>query len=151
MIDKVKNVLLGLLLIFFLWWLAMGRTYENEEINTSITLLKRDTVRDTIFKAAKEYVVRIDTLHLADTVFVELPISRYEFKDKNYNFVVEGFNVSPILLDTYPTTQLVTKTIKLPEPSKKISCGFILGLGTIYGTKGLDVGLIAGVGLKFSF
>lgn len=134
---KFFNLLLLLLVIYLFTCSSPVKEHPTQ------TIIYRDTIRDTIPKLVTKYITRYDTVLVNDTQFVYLPISTYEFKDTNYRIIVEGYNVKPLLIETYPITKIVRE--------KRLRFSPILGVGAIYGTKGLDIGIIAGVGVTFRF
>lgn len=111
-----------------------------------------DTLRDTVFKTITKYVVRHDTVRINDTVYQLIPITRHEFKDSSYWFVVDGYGVKPIFLETYPQTRYITTEIVRKETKiQRLTHGVNLGVGMLYGTKGLDVGFYVGYGITVKF
>lgn len=134
---KWINLLLLLLVIYLFTCSSPVRESQTQ------TIIYRDTIRDTVPKLVTKYITRYDTVLVNDTQFVYLPISTYEYKDTNYRIVVEGYQVKPLLIETYPITKVIRE--------KKVRFAPIIGVGAIYGTKGLDVGIIAGVGVTFQF
>ena len=93
----------------------------------SIETPKADTliVRDTV---TVEYPVPIlttitDTLLVAypdieiihDTTFVQLPKERKEYSGKDYRAVVSGYQPSLDLIQVFPETKVVTRTISVPS------------------------------------
>lgn len=154
MSTKTINITLLLLLIGTVAYILFGSRpqIEIKETITTRDSIVRDTIRDTIIKKVSEKVVRHDTIRINDTVYYRLPISYYEFRDTSYRFVVEGYNVKPILLETYPITHYIT-TARIKEITKerRINHGMNLGIGAFYGTKGFDVGVYVGYGITVKF
>lgn len=138
---KLSHILLIALLLLFIF------AFPRKDRVVIETVTYRDTIRDTVPKLVTKYVTRYDTIILSDTQYLYLPISRYEFRDTNYRIVVDGYNVKPLLIETYEVTNIVTNKRK----ERRISFSPVVGFGVVYGTKGLDIGLIAGVGLKLNF
>lgn len=153
MSSKAINTLLLLLLFGAVTYIFIRQPTKEVEIKETVTYrdsIVRDTIRDTVFFVEKQTVVRNDTLVVNDTIYKLLPISRYEFNDSTYRFVVEGYNVKPILLETYPTTRYIMKEkiVNTVTKPKRITSGISIGAGMFYGTKGLDVGLYVGYGVN---
>lgn len=142
--------------LFFLFLAAMVyiffrpqiRVEQGSEIVVYRDSIVRDTIRDTVFFVEKQTVVRNDTLVVNDTIYKLLPISRYEFNDSTYRFVVEGYNVKPILLETYPVTYY---RFKETTKQKRVTNGWNIGVGAFYGTKGFDLGVYVGYGVLVRF
>lgn len=155
MSTKVTNILLLLLLVGAVASILIRQPTKKIEIKETITYrdsIVRDTLRDTTLKIVTKYVVRYDTLTINDTIYKLLPISSYEFRDSSYRFIVEGYNVKPILLETYPITHYITtERIKEITKERRINHGMNLGIGAFYGTKGFDVGVYVGYGITVKF
>lgn len=155
MSTKKVNTLLLLLLIGAVVYLFIRQPTKEVEIKETVTYrdsIVRDTIRDTLIKKVSEKVVRYDTSWISDTVYHRLPISSYEFRDTSYRFVVEGYNVKPILFETFPITHYITtERIKEITKERRINHGLNMGVGAFYGTKGLDVGVYVGYGVTVKF
>ena len=108
----------------------------------SIETPKADTliVRDTV---TVEYPVPIlttitdpllvaypDIVIIHDTTFVQLPKERKEYSGKDYRAIVSGYQPSLDLIQVFPETKVVTRTISVP--SRKRS-HFALSLQAGYG------------------
>lgn len=150
---KTANILLLFLLlgtlVFIFVRVPVVEVKESVSVRDSIV---RDTIRDTLFRSVSETVVRYDTIRINDTIYHFIPITRYEFSDTTYRFVVEGYNVRPLLIETYPVTHYITVE-RLTEVTrqKQLVHGFNAGVGAFYGTKGLDVGFYVGYGMILKF
>lgn len=100
------------------------------------TLIIRDTV--TIEHPVPILTTVIDTILVAypdiviihDTTFVQLPKERKEYSGKDYRAVVSGYQPSLDLIQVFPETKVVTRTISVP--SRKRS-HFALSLQAGYG------------------
>ena len=84
------------------------------------TLVIRDTVVDYRPVVTEIKTVRVDTVRLAvvqpsdtvvvhDTVEVEVPIVRSNYRGDNYDIGVSGFRVELEFVKVYPQTKIVTK------------------------------------------
>lgn len=114
------------------------RTAVAESIETpkADTLIIRDTV--TIEHPVPILTTVIDTILVAypdiviihDTTFVQLPKERKEYSGKDYRAVVSGYQPSLDLIQVFPETKVVTRTISVP--SRKRS-HFALSLQAGYG------------------
>lgn len=82
------------------------------------------TITDTILVAYPDIVI------IHDTTFVQLPKERKEYSGKDYHAVVSGYQPSLDLIQVFPETKVVTKTISVP--SRKRS-HFALSLQAGYG------------------
>lgn len=124
--------------ISVLSWRLGYRTAVAESIETpkADTLIIRDTV--TIEHPVPILTTVIDTILVAypdiviihDTTFVQLPKERKEYSGKDYRAVVSGYQPSLDLIQVFPETKTVTKTISVP--SRKRS-HFALSLQAGYG------------------
>ena len=85
------------------------------------TLIVRDTV--TVECPVPNLTTIIDTFLVAypdiiiihDTTFVQLPKGRKEYSGKDYRAVVSGYQPSLDLIQVFPETKTVTKTISVPS------------------------------------
>jgi hypothetical protein len=119
-------------------WRLGYRTAVAESIETpkADTLFVRDTV--TVEYPVPILTTIIDTLLVAypdiviihDTTFVQIPKERKEYSGKDYRAVVSGYQPSLDLIQVFPETKTVTKTISVP--SRKRS-HFALSLQAGYG------------------
>lgn len=121
-----------------LTWRLGYRAAVAESIETpkADTLIIRDTV--TIEHPVPILTTVIDTILVAypdiviihDTTFVQLPKERKEYSGKDYRAVVSGYQPSLDLIQVFPETKVVTRTISVP--SRKRS-HFALSLQAGYG------------------
>ena len=119
-------------------WRLGYRTAVAESIETpkADTLIIRDTV--TIEHPVPILTTVIDTILVAypdiviihDTTFVQLPKERKVYSGKDYRAVVSGYQPSLDLIQVFPETKVVTRTISVP--SRKRS-HFALSLQAGYG------------------
>ena len=119
-------------------WRLGYRTAVAESIETpkADTLIIRDTV--TIEHPVPILTTVIDTILVAypdiviihDTTFVQLPKERKEYSGKDYRAIVSGYQPSLDLIQVFPETKVVTRTISVP--SRKRS-HFALSLQAGYG------------------
>lgn len=109
---------------------------ESIETPKADTLIIRDTV--TIEHPVPILTTVIDTILVAypdiviihDTTFVQLPKERKEYSGKDYRAIVSGYQPSLDLIQVFPETKVVTRTISVP--SRKRS-HFALSLQAGYG------------------
>lgn len=84
------------------------------------TIIRIDTVRDTVPVPYKVRIVRIDTVYMRvitnkndtvkDSVLVELPITQKEYKTKKYQAWVSGYRPNLDSIHTFiPTTTIYVK------------------------------------------
>lgn len=109
---------------------------ESIETPKADTLIVRDTVTveypvpilttitDTLLVAYPDIVI------IHDTTFVQLPKESKEYSGKDYRAVVSGYQPSLDLIQVFPETKVVTRTISVP--SRKRS-HFALSLQAGYG------------------
>lgn len=119
-------------------WRLGYRTAVAESIETpkADTLFVRDTV--TVEYPVPILTTIIDTLLVAypdiviihDTTFVQIPKELKEYSGKDYRAVVSGYQPSLDLIQVFPETKVVTRTISVP--SRKRS-HFALSLQAGYG------------------
>lgn len=119
-------------------WRLGYRSAVAESIETpkADTLIVRDTVTveypvpilttitDTLLVAYPDIVI------IHDTTFVQLPKERKEYSGKDYRAVVSGYQPSLDLIQVFPETKVVTRTISVP-PRKRSH--FALSLQAGYG------------------
>lgn len=119
-------------------WRLGYRSAVPESIETpkADTLIVRDTVTveypvpilttitDTLLVAYPDIVI------IHDTTFVQLLKERKEYSGKDYRAVVSGYQPSLDLIQVFPETKVVTRTISVP--SRKRS-HFALSLQAGYG------------------
>ena len=124
--------------ISVLSWRLGYRSAVAESIETpkADTLIVRDTVTveypvpilttitDTLLVAYPDIVI------IHDTTFVQLPKERKEYSGKDYRAVVSGYQPSLDLIQVFPETKVVPRTISVP--SRKRS-HFALSLQAGYG------------------
>lgn len=109
---------------------------ESIETPKADTLIIKDTV--TIEHPVPILTTVIDTILVAypdiviihDTTFVQLPKERKEYSGKDYRAIVSGYQPSLDLIQVFPETKVVTRTISVP--SRKRS-HFALSLQAGYG------------------
>lgn len=109
---------------------------ESIETPKADTLIIRDTV--TIEHPVPILTTVIDTILVAypdiviihDTTFVQIPKERKEYSGKDYRAIVSGYQPSLDLIQVFPETKVVTRTISVP--SRKRS-HFALSLQAGYG------------------
>ena len=119
-------------------WRLGYRSAVAESIETpkADTLIVRDTV--TVETPVPILTTITDTLLVAypdiviihDTTFVQLPKERKEYSGKDYRAIVSGYQPSLDLIQVFPETKVVTRTISVP--SRKRS-HFALSLQAGYG------------------
>ena len=88
------------------------------------TLIVRDTV--TVECPVPILTTIIDTFLVAypdiivihDTTFVQLPKERQEYSGKDYHAVVSGYQPSLDLIQVFPETKTITKTISVPSRNR---------------------------------
>ena len=100
---------------------AAGASAGSATATPPDTLIVRDTV--TIKCPVPILTTIIDTFLVAypdiivihDTTFVQLPKERKEYSGKDYRAVVSGYQPSLDLIQVFPETKTVTKTISVPS------------------------------------
>lgn len=118
----MKTAILVVAAVFFcLGFFLLGRRYERNrplELPVPDTVIRVDTIRDTVPVPQKVYATRIDTcwlrsaadtVYVSDTVRVLVPIERREYATEEYRAVVEGWHPSLVEMEVYPRTRTVTR------------------------------------------
>ncbi len=120
------------------------------------TIIRVDTIRDTVMIPVERQIVRVetDTLRVAgDTVFVavEVPITRTLYKTDEYRAEIEGFRTSLRSMEVYKRTEHIERTnvIKVPD-TRRWGIGLQGGYGATQ-QNGRVIGVpYIGVGLQYS-
>ncbi len=113
------------------------------------TIIRIDTVRDTVPIPYKVRIVRVDTVYMRvvtskndtvkDSVLVELPITQKEYRTKEYQAWVSGYHPNLDSIHTFiPTT-----TIYVKQKVKRWGLGLQAG-------SGYPNGLYVGVGVSYN-
>lgn len=76
-------------------------------VETPVPILT--TITDTLLVAYPDIVI------IHDTTFVQLPKERKEYSGKDYRAVVSGYQPSLDLIQVFPETKVVTRTISVPS------------------------------------
>ena len=112
-------------------------------VETPVPILT--TITDTLLVAYPDIVI------IHDTTFVQLPKERKEYSGKDYRAVVSGYQPSLDLIQVFPETKVVPRTISVP--SRKRS-HFALSLQAGYGITFQDNRITTlpyiGAGLSYS-
>ena len=130
---------------FCLGFFLLGRRYERNrplELPVPDTVIRVDTIRDTVPVSQKVYAARIDTcwlrsaadtVYVSDTVRVLVPIERREYATEEYRAVVEGWHPSLVEMEVYPKTKTVTRCMTR-ETVRKTRWGIGIQAGYWVGT-----------------
>lgn len=101
-----------------------------------VTVVRRDTVRVAVVKDAGDKPV-------ADTVRVEIPISRSIYQTDDYKATIEGYCARLVDMELYRQTTVITNTVpKLKSPRWALT----VGPGVGYGPNGWQPYIGASVG-----
>ena len=157
--DQIETLAVALVFLAFVAAaFVAGRQVGRVEIpaGDTITITKRDTIRDTI-KIPKPYPVAVHTvdtvwLHVSDTVAVPLPIESKTYEGEDYRAVVSGWRPSLDEISVFPKTITVTTTNTVTQriPAPRVSFGLAAGPGVFYdGKVHGGVGVVAGVLVRF--
>ena len=97
----------------------------------------------------------VDIVTIRDTVYAPLPVERREYRDSSYRAVVSGFRPSLDLIEVYPATTVVTKTVTRPSgglwDSRRFGFGVAAGLSVLVapsGRVGAGLGVTGGVYIR---
>lgn len=121
----------------------------------SDTLVVRDTllvdhpVEVVKWRDRVELLPVRDTIRIADSVFVEVPIEAKVYADSSYRAQVSGWRPSLDWIEVYQKTTTVTNYIEKPAP--RWSIGLSVGPGIVYNGKDVHGGLGAVLGLQYNF
>lgn len=129
------------------------------------TVVQRELVRDLMPMPAKSEPLRfevaalprvlpalvmslplVDTVRLTDTVYVEVPISRTEYRTDDYYAVVEGYRARLLQVDVFPEVRTVTERV-----TKQRRWGLTLGAQVGYGITPKGAQPYAGLGIAFGY
>lgn len=127
------------------------------------TIVKIDTLRDTVLVPVTRTVVRRDTVWMyvvrdpsadsltADSALVAVPIERKVYQTVDYRAEIEGFRPELISMEVYRQTQFINRTQTLTTPDRR-RWGF--GLQAGYGATIQNGRIVAvptvGVGVQYS-
>lgn len=131
-----RDILIILAVIFalFVVWQKVPRRTAIEYLPAD-TVIRVDTVRDTLRIPKKIYLARVDTVWLevpADTIKVQVlvPIERKTYQTDDYKAEIEGFRASLVSMEVYPKTTIITRTEVRKEPTRpKWGIGIQAGCG----------------------
>lgn len=121
-----------------------------------VVSVQRDTIAvtevrvDTIYRDKVVYrhlpaveVVRTDTIILADTIFVAVPIDTYIAKDSTYHVEATGYDVNFKRIEVYPTTIYRTERVSTPKR-------WGIGIQAGYGASKQGLSPYIGVGVQYN-
>ena len=125
----VALLAIGCLFLYFRQQKAMPADVQRD------TVIRIDTVRDTVPVPYKVRIVRVDTIYIRvvtnkndtvkDSVLVELPITQKEYKTNQYQAWVSGYRPNLDSIHTFiPTT-----TIYVKQKVKRWGIGLQAGYG----------------------
>ena len=140
-------------------WRLGYRSAVAESIETpkADTLIVRDTVTveypvpilttitDTLLVAYPDIVI------IHDTTFVQLPKERKEYSGKDYRAVVSGYQPSLDLIQVFPETKVVTRTISVPSRKRShLALSLQAGYGITFQDNRITPLPYIGAGLSYS-
>lgn len=155
MIILTVILTLSLLVNFYLYFLREPITKE-----VKVEVIKKDTITDVIRDFDTVYVektkykdkYRYDTVMVENKVYVRDTISKYDFKEKDYDLSVYAVKLDRYKLDihakdtvTYTKTEI--KTVVKPKKNL-ISVGIIGGYGYGFNSKRVEPFIGAGITLN---
>lgn len=125
----VALLAIGCLFLYFRQQKAISADVQRD------TIIRIDTVRDTVPVPYKVRIVRVDTIYMRvitnnndtvkDSVLVELPITQKEYKTKEYQAWVSGYRPNLDSIHAFiPTT-----TIYVKQKIKRWGLGVQIGYG----------------------
>lgn len=144
------TIILAALAFVFIYW-RHGSTQEITYLPAD-TVIRIDTIRDTIPKLVHVHHYRTDTVTLkvaGDTVYVavEVPIERKTYATDDYKAIIEGFRPQLISMEIYPKTTIITNT-EVRTVTKRPRWG--IGVQAGYGFAGQKAVPYIGVGLQYN-
>lgn len=126
------------------------------------TMVRFDTVRVEVAQPTSERKVRLDTVRVetvrrdtvfvADSVEVVLPVLQREYTDTLYRLWVSGYEPRLDSIEVYPRTVTISERVETVRQRSGGIFGGRLGLGLSagYGYTGRGFGPFVGVGLTWS-
>lgn len=135
-----------------------GMAASSGESDTTKTVR---TVRDTVTveRPVPVLVATIDTIlvpypdiiFIHDTAFVKLPRESREYSGKDYRAVVSGYQPSLDLIQVFPETKTITRTISAPSrKSPRWSVGIQAGYGVTLRDRHIAPAPYVGIGISYS-
>ena len=99
-------------------------------------------------KIRTEYIAVRDTVHVADSVYVEVPIESKTYEDSTYRAQVSGWHPSLDWIEVYQKTTTITNYIERPAP--RWSFGITAGPAVVYdGSFHGGIGVALGLNYRF--
>lgn len=142
----------------FYYGRSVGRQYVTLAEVERDTIVVRDTVRDTLpvpvdrwrtrVRVDTVYFACVDTVTTCDTVRVEVPIERVEYRTDRYYAIVEGWRPTLAYIETYDAQTIITERQRV-ESSKR--WGITLGVQAGYGITPKGMQPYAGGGVTFGY
>lgn len=121
------------------------------QYDTLPSVVRIDTIRDTVLVPKYKEVIRHDTIHdTADgkPIHLPIPISRYLFTDDStYRMEVEGYNVKANSIEVYPRTVTQTVIQQVGVPGRPKRWGIGVSAGAALTSKGVQP--YVGVGVQY--
>ena len=148
-VSKVVAFLAAGVLLFFAGRCTAEKAVQTEYVERVDTLLVRDTiVRETPVYLRSE---TIDTMyvHVRDTLYVSLPRESRTYGDERYTAVVSGYEPSLDRLEVYLETQTVTKYVMRHEPPKRWGIGVQAGYGATARNGSVYLSPYIGIGISY--
>ena len=148
---QVIAVIAILIAVFFSGWLLRPVKKIIPDVHYD-TIIRVDTLRDTILIPKMSYFARVDTVFLrmaGDTVRVEVevPIERKVYQTEDYKATIEGFRPALVDMEIYRQTRFITKTETFTVPDKR-RWGLGIQVGYAYTPKGFQP--TVGVGVSYN-
>lgn len=167
----MKKTALQLLSVFIILtigavigWFAKPKCAQIVKIRVD-TLVKIDTLRDTVRVPVTRYIARVDTVWLpvveppergsdpdfGDSVRVTVPIERKIYQTDDYRAEIEGFRPSLVSMEVYRQTQYINtvQTVKVPD-MRRWSVGIQAGYGATIQNGRIVAVPTVGVGVQYS-
>lgn len=148
--------ILALAIASFYYGRSIGRHSVTLAAVERDTIVVRDTMRDTVpidrwrtcVRVDTCYLVRVDSVSTCDTVRVEVPIERVEYRTDRYYAIVEGWRPSLAYIETYDAHTIITERQRV-ESSKR--WGITLGIQAGYGITLKGAQPYVGIGATFGY
>lgn len=129
---------------------AKEPTTEIIRIADTVRVVRIDTVE--IVKPVPQLVeiVKKDTIFVADTVYITVPIERKIYKDSTYTAIITGYRAELESMEVYPKT--ITQTITQKEIAHKyVPKRWGLGVCVGYGVTGdFRLSPFVGIGVNYN-
>lgn len=154
--KTILTIIIALLAVALLFQWRSEPSVEIREvvIRDTTTVVRVDTLIVEKLVPCKVTEYRTDTLTYyvgVDTLYVPIPINKYNFKDSTYSLDVSGHNVEVERLEVYPRTitKYITNDRTVTETrNRRFGIGINAGVG--YDVSSRKIAPMIGVGIQYN-